>query len=50
MGGDVDDDAVLEFIESGHDVVIAASSQLSEPMRYSSRPIIETKPYPLRTH
>lgn len=34
FGGDVDSALILEFIESGHDVVIAADPQLSEPVRY----------------
>ena len=49
MGDNIDEDVILEFIEAGHDVVVAASSQLSEPMRYRFRPLGMSH-YALRIH
>ena len=33
FGGDLSSELVLEFLEAGHDALIAADSQLSEPIR-----------------
>ena len=35
FGGDLSSELVLEFLEAGHDALIAADSQISEPIRWS---------------